>query len=302
MVIQDRYSRISRLWVHCFIFMPTGRAGLRLTDRANRKVFNVRKESAKMKPAKFFKLILVGILAMSSPVFAEPTDVVVRVISQDAKFVGDQMGGARVVLRDAETGQVLADGITTGGTGNTKQIMESTGRSPLRATTDAAAFKTQLELSQPTLVTAEVVGPLAQMQASIRVTSQRWIVPGQPVTSGDGWVIELPGLAVNIITPQPNRHNVNGGRTVKVMVSTMLMCGCPITSGGLWDAKDYEVQVMAYQASRKIASGKLDFIEAPGRFGGDLTVPEEGVYQLIVSARNTRTGNTGVDRTSVIIP
>lgn len=282
--------------------MRTDRAGLRLTDRANSKVFNARKESAKMRFAKLFKIITAGILAMSSPAFAEPTDVVVRVISQDAKYVGDQMGGARVILRDAESGQILADGITVGSTGNTQQIMESTGRSPLRATPDAAAFTTQLELSRPTLVTAEVVGPLAQMQASIRVTSQRWIIPGQPGNSGDGWVIELPGLAVNIIAPQPNTHSAKGSRTIKVMASTMLMCGCPITSGGLWDAKDYKVEVVAYQAGRKIANGKLDFIEAPGRFGGDLTVPEEGVYELIVSARNTRTGNTGVDRTSVIIP
>ena len=202
-----------------------------------------------MKFAKLYKIITAGILAMSSPALAEPTEVVVRVISQDAKFVGDQMGGARVVLRDAETGEVLADGITTGGTGNTKQI-----------------------------------------------------VPGQPVTSGDGWVVELPGLAVNIIAPQPNTHSAKGSRTIEVMSSTMLMCGCPITSGGLWDAKDYEVEVAAYQAGRKIASGKLDFVEAPGRFGGDLTLPEKGAYELFVSARNTRTGNTGVDRTSVIVP
>ncbi|CAO1653817.1 MULTISPECIES: hypothetical protein [unclassified Parasphingorhabdus] len=239
---------------------------------------------------------------MSAPALAEPTEVVVRVISQDAKFVGDQMGGARIVLRDAESGNVLADWITAGGTGNTRQIMESTGRSPMRATPDAAAFSTQLDLSQPTRVTAEVFGPLAQMQASSRVTSQRWIVPGQPVTSGDGWVVELPGLAVNIIAPQPNTHSAKGSRTIEVMSSTMLMCGCPITSGGLWDAKDYKVEVTAYQVGRKIASGKLDFIEAPGRYGGDFTLPTSGVYELIVSARNTRTGNAGVDRTSVIIP
>lgn len=255
-----------------------------------------------MKFVKLYKVIAVAILAMSSPALAEPTEVVVRVISQDAKFVGDQMGGARVVLRDAETGQVLADGITTGGTGNTKQIMDSTGRSPIRATPDAAAFTTQVDLSQPTLVTAEVVGPLAQMQASIRVTSQRWIAPGQPANGRDGWVIELPGLVVNIIEPQAVTLSVAGDRTIAVLTSAMLMCGCPITNGGLWDAEDYEVEVMAYRAGVKIASGKLDFVEAPGRFGGSLTLPEKGAYELFVSARNTRTGNAGIDRTSVIVP
>ena len=36
---------------------------------------------------------------------AEPTDITVRVLSKDAKFVGTSMGGVRITLRDAETGE-----------------------------------------------------------------------------------------------------------------------------------------------------------------------------------------------------
>ena len=76
---------------------------------------------------------LPAVLLFAAPAIAEPTPVTVRVISQDAKFVGDSTGGAQVILRDAESGHILAEGITAGGTGNTDQIMQSTGRSPLPA-------------------------------------------------------------------------------------------------------------------------------------------------------------------------
>ena len=62
-------------------------------------------------------------LAIASSAAAEPTQIVVRVISQDGKFVGDHTGGASVTLRDAKTGKVLALGSTKGGTGNTDRIM-----------------------------------------------------------------------------------------------------------------------------------------------------------------------------------
>jgi hypothetical protein len=94
---------------------------------------------------------LVTLLAISAPAYAEPTPVTVRVISQDAKFVGDGMGGARVTLRDARTGRVMANGVTKGGTGDTDQIMKSIGRSPLRASAEAAAFFATLEIERPTL-------------------------------------------------------------------------------------------------------------------------------------------------------
>ena len=48
---------------------------------------------------------------------AEPTEIVVRVLGNDSKFVGTSMGGMRVTLRDAQTGEILATGLTQGATG-----------------------------------------------------------------------------------------------------------------------------------------------------------------------------------------
>ena len=54
---------------------------------------------------------------------AEPTDIIIRVLAKDAKFIGMETGGAKVILRDADTGEILAQGVTSGGTGNTPKIM-----------------------------------------------------------------------------------------------------------------------------------------------------------------------------------
>ncbi|MFC3175481.1 hypothetical protein ACFOD9_14575 [Novosphingobium bradum] len=60
---------------------------------------------------RFGCVFLPAVLLFAEPAFADPTPVTVRVISQDAKFVGDSTGGAQVILRDAENGHILAEGI-----------------------------------------------------------------------------------------------------------------------------------------------------------------------------------------------
>ena len=48
-----------------------------------------------------------------------PTTVKVSVIAHDGKLMGSGVGGARVTIRDLDTGEVLADGLHEGGTGDT---------------------------------------------------------------------------------------------------------------------------------------------------------------------------------------
>lgn len=247
------------------------------------------------------KIFVGTILAGSAvSVAAEPTEIVVRVISQDAKFVGDSMGGAQVVLRNAKTGKILAKGVTTGGTGDTKAIMEASGRSPSRSTPGAAAFSTRIDIAEPILVDLEVNGPLSRPGSSIRVVSQRWVLPGKPVNIGDGWVVELPGLAISPIATITGTDPANGDSNVSIKAKVELMCGCPITPGGLWDAKDYGVEVSAWRGGRQVSAGTLSFVESPGGFSGALKVPGKGRYKLVIFARNAKTGNSGV--TQIVIP
>ncbi|NLR72185.1 hypothetical protein HGI47_15020, partial [Novosphingobium sp. ERN07] len=211
------------------------------------------------------RYLLAGLASTSfgtaAPAIAEPTQVTVRVISRDAKFVGDGTGGARVTLREAASGRVLASGTTTGGTGSTDLIMNSAGRSPLRANTEAAAFNAILDIESPTLVVLEAEGPLGRPGSRIKVAAQRWMMPGVPVTAGDGWVVELPGLA---ITPAVSREN---GK-IRVTAKVEPMCGCPITAGGMWDAADYRVTASLWKGHRRQSQTDLVFARAPGGYEG----------------------------------
>lgn len=235
---------------------------------------------------KFCWVALVLMLA-GMPLNAKPTEILIRVISQDAKFIGDSMGGAQIVVRDASSGKQLAKGITAGTTGDTKAIMEAKGRSPKRATPDAASFRARINIEKPTLVEVVVSGSQSKRDSGARVTSQRWIVPGESVNLADGWVIELPGLA---ITPSVTRK----ARSLWVDAKVELLCGCPITPGGAWDSADYEVRAMLWNGNSLLESAKLNFVEAPGRFAGAIDLPEKGRFRLKLFARNMRTGNSGL--------
>lgn len=174
-----------------------------------------------------------------------------------------------MILRDAESGHILAEGITAGGTGNTDRIMQSTGRSPLRATDDAVAFPATLDLVRPTLVELEVKGALGRPGSAVKVTAQRWMMPGVPMTTGDGWSIELPGLAA---TPTASIEPEGLQITAKVEP----MCGCPLTPGGLWNAADYEVEASLWQDGHQVRKAGLAFATAPGGFTGTLPLPTSG--------------------------
>jgi hypothetical protein len=134
---------------------------------------------------------LVLALAVGVPAQAEPTDVEVRVLARGAKFIGGYTASALVTLTDAETGEVLAKGMTRGSTGDTQRILQ--GRAPL-STPDSGVFKATLDLTDARRVTATVTGPMSQPQAATTVASSQWILPGRHVTAGDGWLLELPGL------------------------------------------------------------------------------------------------------------
>lgn len=236
--------------------------------------------------------LLIALGLLSSAAIAEPTEVVVRVISQDAKFVGDSMGGAEVILSDAKNGQILAKGITSGGTGDTDKIMAAKGRSPARASDTAASFRTTIDTKRPLLVRIDIKGPLGFPKTMQRATSERWLVPGQNAVVGDGWVVELPGLAVRLIDPVPVAFIREQKHVLTAEVQ--LMCGCPITPAGLWDSANYEVSAQVRQDGKLREVVLLPFSAAPGRFAASWTPKTKGKADLIIIARNRTTGNTGV--------
>lgn len=233
---------------------------------------------------------LLSMLLATASALAEPTSVTVHAISQDAKFIGDSMGGVEVVLRDAKTGKKLAKGITAGDTGDTKKIMEAVGRSPMRTSPEAAHYSTTLDISVPTLVHVELRGPLGRPLTMQSATSERWLVPGVSAEAGSAWILELPGLAIEV----DGISTLTQGHVANLTAKVALMCGCPITAGGLWDAAEYEVVAELRHKGQPSARMPLSFSAAPGQFSGTFTPSFSGKGELWITARNKRTGNTGV--------
>ena len=132
---------------------------------------------------------------------AEETKLIVRVKSKDAKFVGTSMGGAAVIVRDSETGQILAEGSTSGATGNTKIIMvEPWQRGARLADSYTAKFETVIDIDEPKLLTIEVEAPNMQKPNTIKSSTQVWLIPGKDLI-GDGVIIEVPGFSVKTYIP-----------------------------------------------------------------------------------------------------
>lgn len=257
---------------------------------------------------RFFAPLALGMCALmmalvSTPAAAEPTDVTVRVLSRDGKFVGTSMGGARVVLRDVHTGEVLASGVTEGGTGNTSKIMHTDGgRRARMADESAAAFSATLYLDEPRLIEVEATGPAAQRQAEQRVTATQWVVPGRAPGGNQGWILELPGFAVDVLAPPAHVRLSGDLEQVEVRANITMMCGCPIEPGGLWDADGYDVEMIVVRGGERIDSMPMAYAGQTSQFTGKVPVEESGVYDITVYAYDPQTGNTGLDRTTFIVP
>ncbi len=248
-----------------------------------------------------FSLALLAAL-VASPALAVPTEVTVRVLAKDAKFVGTSMGGVRVVLRDADTGAILASGVTAGGTGDTAKIMvRPRAHGEAISTEGSAEFTATLDLAEPTLVQVEAYGPLGQRQAAARVTSTQWVVPGKPVTGGDAWMLELPGFVVDVLAPPTHVRLGGAPTTIPVRANVVMMCGCPVEPGGLWDANRFEVAAIVERDGETLGTFPLKYAGTTSQFAGGVPADAPGVYDLTVYAYDPTNGNTGLDRVDVLV-
>jgi hypothetical protein len=244
----------------------------------------------------FGTLALAGLLSIGAAL-AEPTDVTVRVISKGAKFVGSSMGGVQVTLRDADSGAMLAEGLTEGGTGSTQKIMKDahTRGEPV-STEGAAKFTATLDLDMPRLVKVEAYGPVAQRQSAVTVTSTQWVVPGKDVTGGDAWLLELPGFIVDVVAPQTPLKAGKAPVTHTLTANVFMMCGCPIEPGGLWDSNAYEIEAMLMRDGEVVQTVPLSYAGTASQFEAELEIAEAGTYEAIVYAHDPENGSTGLDR------
>lgn len=131
---------------------------------------------------------------------AKDTKVIVRTQAKDAKFIGTSMGGSLIIIRDAQTHEVLAKGLTQGGTGNTGIIMNTPKERYMDITEGAAHFETTLRLTKPVLVDIEAIGSVNH-ESSVVSQTQVWLIPGKHM-DGQGIILEIPGFVVDGLYPR----------------------------------------------------------------------------------------------------
>lgn len=242
-----------------------------------------------------FLIILLGPVL----IYAQETTVMVRVHSKDAKFIGSSIGGAKIIVKDDATGEILAMGITRGSTGETDKIMQQPRKRGERLSDEnTAGFLASLDISEPVFVTVEAIAPVNKRQAAVRSSTQLWVIPGKNI-EGDGVVLEVPGFVVDILSPQTHER-IQQQNEVQITANVVMMCGCPVTPNGIWDANDYEVSALISKESGEPVTVELEPLQKPSTFSGSISL-DPGNYEITVYAFDPKTGNTGVDKTNIII-
>jgi hypothetical protein len=214
------------------------------------------------------------------------THVEVRVLAHDAKLIGDAVGGARVTVTDAASGEVLASGVTAGKTGDTGLIIKSPHEryASILDTPGAAGFAATFRLTRPTLVEISAVGPLGYPQALARDSKTLLLEPGADI-GGDGIVLDLHGLIVEVLDTTP----VESG--VEVRAKVRMLCSCPTGPDELWKIERVTARLM--DGDEAVAEAPLAYSGETSVYAGAVRAPRPGAYTLEVAAADTDAANFG---------
>jgi len=251
----------------------------------------------------FSKKVAVGFCAMgllmAGSAWAVPTSLVVRVRAHDAKFVGTGVGDLQVTVRDFTSGDVLASGMVTGGTGNTTVLMkEAKGRDTVLSDGKSASYTAKLDIDAPKKLLVEVDGPLSSgldMHHDVKTT---WLIPGEDIT-GDGLLFEEYGLIVRNYKPTQHQF-IKIGATATIGAHVSPMCGCPVSPGFLWDADKYKVTAVVEKDGKQIASIPMTYAGQISDFEASYTFTKGGTYKITTIAVDDK-NNQGVDTTSYVV-
>jgi hypothetical protein len=167
-----------------------------------------------------------GFLIFVSPAFPVEkilTKVIVRVTSKDSKVIGSGVGGAFVRIKNIETGEILAQGKQEGGTGDTERIMVRPRKrgEVLFGTPDAAFFQAEIPLDKPTQVEIYTEAPLGYPHNIQKSSKTLTLIPGKHIL-GEGVIIELNGLIVNILSPS-SKESLKKGEEILVRVEVRML-------------------------------------------------------------------------------
>src|SRR6267154_3089123 len=258
-----------------------------------------------MKTRGMFCAISFAILIFVSPLIAQTggkeTKIMIRAIARDAKVIGTHVGGARITVRDTATGEILAQGMQQGGTGDTDVIMKKphTRGMSVYNTPDASGYLAVLHLDKPTVVEISAEGPLGNAQATQRSSKTLLLIPGEDVL-GEGILLEIHGFIVTSLAPLPDAK-LKAGSPFEVRATVTMSCGCPTEPDGLWDAN--KIRVVA----RLLRDGKVES-EIPMQYAGvqntfhvDVPATAAGPLELQVLSMDPGSANFGMTREAIAV-
>jgi len=259
--------------------------------------------------------------ADSSGTKAVSTKVCVRVKARDGKFLGDDVGGASIIIRDADTKEILAKGTTSGSSGRNGPggvMCASLRRGQPIATADASGYTVDLKLERPRRLEITAYGPLGIPRSANAVSATQWAYPGKDIVAGDGFLLEVPGLIVQIVFPSTS-DPAKSTAELRIQAHVAMMCGCPIdykteasrlvcpelpNDRQPWLPNEFEVAAVIGGPDGARTTIPLQFVETagtPGQFAGTWQQPRPGAHDITVFAYQKATGNTGVHTTTIRI-
>jgi len=249
-------------------------------------------------------LIFIATLLFSSlTLSAAETKIMIRAKARDAKFIGSSLGGAHIIVRNKVNRQILAEGNTTGSTGNTDLIMKvAKARGASITDSQTAGFLASIDIHEPTFITIEMISPLNNKQAQAAISTELWLIPGKHIL-GDGIILEVPGFIIDILKPRTHQYiplNTIKGKPFQFQANIVMMCGCVIEKGGVWNSDEIEVKGILKKDGKYIKEVTLSLISTNLFEGSDmLNIP--GNYELTLYAYHEKSGNTGVDKVNYVV-
>lgn len=248
-------------------------------------------------------LFITGLLFSNLMISATETKVMIRAKAKDAKFIGSSLGGAHIIVRNKLNQRILAEGNTTGSTGNTDLIMKTPKVRGNSITDDqTGGFVATVDIDEPTFVTIEVISPLNSRQAQAVVSTELWLLPGKNIL-GEGIILEIPGYIIDIL--KPRTHQYIPLKTIKdkpflFQANIVMMCGCVIEKGGVWNSDEIEVKGILKKDGKFVKNIDMSWVST-NLFEGNHLINTPGNYELILYAYHEKTGNTGVDKVNYVV-
>ena len=258
-----------------------------------------------MKTPNLFNMIVIAILAFVSPLFAQTggkeTKVMIRAIARDAKVIGTHVGGARITVRDVATGEILAQGMQQGGTGDTDVIMKKphTRGMTVYGSGDASGYLAVLHLDKPTVVEISAEGPLGNAQATQRSSKTMLLVPGEDVL-GEGILLEIHGFIITPLAPLPDAK-VKAGSPFEVRATVTMACGCPTEPDGMWDANKIRVVARLLRDGKVESEIPMTYAGVQNTFHTEVPVSAAGSMELQVLALDPASANFGMTKEAIAV-